>query len=371
MSRVVVVGAGVVGLAIASELSEVEKEVYVFEKNFKYGMETSSRNSGVVHAGIYYPKDSLKSKLCIQGNRLLYDFCIKHNVRYKKLGKLIIATDDKEVNDLKKLYKNGKECGVSGLEILEKEDFKKLEPFIDGEKALFSPSSGIVDQSNLLYALYAKAKNNGALCVFRTEVEGVKPLKNGGYEINGVSAGEKFSLETDFVINSAGLYSDRIAASCGINLEKAGYRLNFCKGDYFRIVGNAPVKRLVYPVPPKDEKDLGVHLTPDIYGNVRLGPNAYFTKKIDYNIESKAEDFKTAVKRFFPLIKKYEIEEDFSGIRPQLKGSGFKDFVIKHEADNGFFGLINLIGIDSPGLTACIAIGKYVKEIYEKEIRRS
>ena len=343
------------------------REVYILEKNSKYGMETSSRNSGVIHAGIYHPKNSLKAKLCVEGNKMLYEFCKKYGVPHKKLGKLIVATNDEEIRTLEELYKIAKDNGVEGLRILDKEEIERIEPFIEAERALFSPSTGIIDPNALMYKLLANAQKNEAYLLVKHEVTSLRKLRD-GYKVSGVCDGEKFSFRADVVINCAGLQADRIAEMVGIDVDEAGYRLEYYKGDYFKVNGKLPVKRLIYPVPPREGKGLGIHITLDLYGTVRLGPNAYKVNEISYEVQSDKEEFKNDVKRFFPLIEKFELEEDFAGIRPKLKGSGFRDFIIKHEADKGFFGLINLIGIESPGLTSCLSIGKYVKEIYENEI---
>jgi len=366
---VVVIGAGVVGLSVACGIAELEEEVYILEKNPKYGMETSSRNSGVIHAGIYYPKNSLKAKLCVEGNRMLYEFCKKYDVPHKKLGKLIVATNDEEIETLEELFKRAEENGVQGLKILDKKEIKKMESFIEAERALFSPSTGIVDPDALMYKLLAIAEKNGAYLLVGNKVTSViKSEDKDRYEVSGIVNNKKFSVEADVVINCAGLEADKIAETIGIDIDKAGYRLEYYKGDYFRINGQVPIKRLIYPVPPRESKGLGIHITPDLYGTVRLGPNAYEVNEISYEVQSDKDEFRNDVKRFFPLIEKFELEEDFAGIRPKLRGSGFKDFIIKHETDKGFFGFINLIGIESPGLTSCLSIWKYVKEIYENEI---
>jgi L-2-hydroxyglutarate oxidase LhgO len=216
---------------------------------------------------------------------------------------------------------------------------------------------------------YAKAIKNRAILVTGTEATSIR--KTGDeYEISGISIGEKFAIRANTVINCAGLFSDKVAGMLGIDVNKSGYTLHYCKGDYFRIIGKPPVKMLVYPVPKGP--GLGTHLTPDMGGAVRLGPNAYYVKNIDYKVESKEDEFREDVKRFMPRITEYQIVADLAGVRPKLQGpnDGFKDFVIRHEADKGLFGFINLVGIESPGLTAAPAIGEFVSEIYENEIRR-
>jgi L-2-hydroxyglutarate oxidase LhgO len=368
-ASVVIIGAGIVGLAVAARLSERNEAVYVFEKNKRFGQETSSHNSGVIHSGIHYPKDSLKAKLCVKGNLMIYEICEKYKIPYKKLGKLTVAIGEEEIEELEKLMKMGEDNGVEDLKFLDGEDVKELEPDVEVEKALYSPSTGIVEPDELMSHFYSEIRNNRAIVATETEVTGLRKT-DFGYELSGVSVGEKFTVQAKTVINCAGLYSDRIAVMIGLDVDKLGYRIHYCKGDYFRIAGKAPVKMLVYPVPKGP--GLGIHLTPDLSGSVRLGPNTYYVNNIDYNVESSEEEFSQDVRRFLPSILEYDIQIDSAGVRPKLQGpkDPFRDFVIKHETDKGLFGFINLIGIESPGLTAAPAIGDFVSEMYENEIKR-
>jgi L-2-hydroxyglutarate oxidase LhgO len=368
-TNIVVIGAGVVGLAVAAKLSEKNVGVYIFEKNQKFGQETSSHNSGVIHSGIHYPKDTLKAKLCVKANPMIYELCEKHKVPYKRLGKLTVAVTEEEIDELEKLRKMGEDNGVEDLKFLEREDIKKLEPNVEVEKALYSPSTGIVEPDELMNYFYAQARKNNAVLATETEVAGLKKV-NDGYEINGISVGEKFTITARTVVNCAGLYSDKIAAMLGLDTDKLGYRIHYCKGDYFRVAGKPPVKMLVYPVPKG--AGLGIHLTPDLGGLVRLGPNDYYVDKVSYEVESDEKEFREDVERFLPLIRERQIQADSAGVRPKLQGpkDSFRDFVIRHEADRGLFGFINLIGIESPGLTAAPAIAKFVSEVYENEIKR-
>jgi len=368
-ANIVIIGAGIVGLAVAAKLSESNEGVYILEKNAKFGQETSTHNSGVIHSGIHYPPGSLKAKLCVEGNLMIYKICEKYKIPYKPLGKLTVAIEDEEMEELEKLRRWGEANGVEGLKILEKEDVKRLEPNVEVEKALYSPSTGIVEPDELMNYFYAKASQNGAVLATQTEVLGLRKT-NDIYELSGTSLGEKFTIKAKSVINCAGLYSDKIAMLIGLDVEKLGYKLHYCKGDYFRLIGKAPVKMLVYPVPKGP--GLGIHLTPDLAGVVKLGPNAYYVDNISYEVNSSEQEFREDVKRFLPCIRNYELTPDFAGVRPKLQGpgEGFRDFVIRHEADRGFFGFINLIGIESPGLTAAPAIGEFVSEIYENEIKK-
>lgn len=367
-ANIAIIGAGVVGLAVAAELSKGNETVYVFEKNGRFGQETSSHNSGVIHSGIHYPSGTLKAKLCVKGNAMLYDICERHKIPYKKLGKLTVAITSEETEEVEKLMQMGINNGVPDLRFLETEEIKKLEPNVNVEKALYTPSTGILEPDELMHHFYEETRRNNAVLATETTVTGLERLPD-GYQISGTSVGEKFSVTAKTLINCAGLESDRIAATLGLDVDKLGYRLYPCKGDYFRVVGKPPVKMLVYPVPKG--AGLGIHLTPDMGGGVRLGPNAYYVDKVTYEVESDEKEFREDVQRFVPSISEHEIAPDSSGVRPKLQGpnDGFRDFVIRHEADRGLFGLINLIGIESPGLTAAPAIAEFVREIYDEEIK--
>ncbi len=367
-ANIVIIGAGIVGLSIAAEISKNNESVYILEKNWNFGLETSSHNSGVIHSGIYYPKNSLKSTLSIKGNQLIYDICKNYKIPVRKLGKLIVAKGEDEIKNLDKLMLNGIDNNIEGLKFLDQEDVRRLEPNVVVDKAIYVPSTGIIEPTDLMEYFYSKATKNQVQIAYKTEVTGIKRLDD-GYELKGISVGEKFNIQANTVINSAGLFADKIAAMVGLDIDNLGYRLQYYKGDYFRISGPPPVKMLIYPVP--NSIGLGIHLTPDLSGSVRIGPNAYPVEKIDYKVESNKKEFIDSVKRFIPSIEKYQIDEDSAGIRPKIKGSSeiFKDFVITHEKNNGLFGYINLVGIESPGLTAAPAIAEYVSEIYENEIK--
>jgi L-2-hydroxyglutarate oxidase LhgO len=362
---VIIIGAGVVGLAIAAELSRADKTVFVFEKNRTFGLETSSHNSEVIHAGMYYPENSLKAKLCINGNSLLYELCDKFNINHKQLGKLIVAADDAETKEVERLYYQGLKNGVSGLQMLAREEIQRLEPNVKAVAALLSPSTGVVDSYNLLRCYYGRAKENAVEFVFNTAVIGI--VRSGGHYKVSIKDSEGISSVTaNVVINAAGLFSDKVAQLAGIDLEKAGYKLHYCKGEYFSLnpkVG-CSVHRLVYPVP--EQAGVGVHVTLSIDGSMRLGPDTKYVDMIDYAVdESAGEEFYQAVRRYLPSVELDDLVPDFAGVRPKLQGpgEGFRDYVIRDETEKGLPGLINLIGIESPGLTASPAIAKYVAEI--------
>lgn len=368
-TNIAVIGAGIVGLAVAAKISEKAEGVLIFERNAKYGQETSTHNSSVVHSGIHYPKDSLKAELCVKSNPIIYETCEKYGFPYKKLGKLTVAISDGEIAELEKLMKQGQDNGVEGLRFLDGDAVKKLEPSVEVDRALYSPSTGIIEPDELLAHYYAEASRNGAVLSTSTEVASLRKERD-AYEIGGTSQGERFAITAKTVINCAGLYADKIAQMLGIDLDKQKYRQHPCKGDYFRTVGKPPVKMLVYPVPKGP--GLGIHLTPDLAGAVRLGPNAYYVNAVDYVVGSEEKEFRQGVERYMPGIKNYQLIADFAGVRPKLQGpgDGFRDFVIRNEADKGFPGFINLVGIESPGLTSAPAIGELVTEIYQTEIKK-
>jgi len=360
--HVAIIGAGVIGLATADEIAQRKKEVFVFEKNHSFGLETSSRNSEIIHAGIYYPENSLKTKLCVEGKRLLYELCEMHDIAYKKLGKIIVAVNENEMAQLERLYGQGRKNGVHDLMLLSRTELKKLEPSIEARAGLLSPSTGILDSYSLLKFLYSQAREKGAEFVFNTEVIGIEKAGT-KYKVqirdqDGVSA-----FVARVVINSAGLNSGKIAQLAGMNMAIAGYELRYCKGEYFSLSSKYRnlVNRLIYPTP--EQAGHGIHVTPGLDGRVRLGPNARYVEAIDYGIdETEREAFYNSAKRFLPCIELEDLAPEFAGIRPKLQGPGeaFRDFVIAHEETAGFPGLINLIGIESPGLTASPAIARYV-----------
>jgi L-2-hydroxyglutarate oxidase LhgO len=367
-ANIVIIGGGIIGMSVAAKLSENNDGVYVFERNSRLGQEATSHNSGVIHSGIHYPNGSLKAELCVKGNSMLYDICGKYGIPHKRLGKLTVAIEEEEIGELEKLEKQGAENGVEGLRLMDGEEVKKMEPEVKAVRALLSPTTGIIEPDELLNHFYARTRNNNGTIALGTMVSGIRKTDS-GYEVRGSSAGEKFVIQARTVINCGGLNSDRIAEMAGIDIDEQKYRIHFCKGDYFRISGKAPVKRLVYPVPKG--VGLGIHLTPDLAGSVKLGPNAYYVDDIDYRVESSEIEFRKDVMRYLPRIKEMEIHEDSSGVRAKLQGPNdpFRDFVIRDEAELGLPGFVNLIGIDSPGLTASPAIAEFVSEIYENEIK--
>ncbi|MFH1259659.1 MAG: NAD(P)/FAD-dependent oxidoreductase [Elusimicrobiota bacterium] len=369
--KVTIVGAGIVGLACAAELSRFFTEIIVMEKYPSFGQEGSSRNSEVIHAGIYYPKNSLKARLCVKGKELIYAYCQEHNIAHKRLGKLIVTNEQNEIGRLEELYKNGLENGVNDLKILPQEQIKKMEPYIRAIAAIHSPSSGIFDSHSLMKSLEAESKRRQVTFAYAHELAGVEKQQD-GYKVKARDPkGNIFSFVSEIFINAAGLGSEKVARMVGI--KNPAYTLKYCKGDYFRVDNNKArfLSHLIYPTPAKESVSLGMHTVIDLAGGLKLGPDAEYVNKIDYTVdETKKEAFYHQAKPMLPFIELEDLAPDMSGIRAKLQGAGetFRDFVINDETEAGFPGFINLIGIDSPGLTSSLAIAEEVKGMLEAGI---
>lgn len=370
---ITIIGAGVCGLAIAAQVADGQRSVVVVEKNATYGLETSSRNSQVIHAGMYYPEGSWKARTCVEGNSLLYDICRQHRIAHQKPGKLIVAADKDEIHQLESLWEQGRRNGIEDLEMLNAKDVGKMEPNVRATAALLSPSTGIVDAYGLMRYFLARAKDGGVDAVYKTQVMGIEKRKS-QYWISIEDASGVSCFSTTVLINAAGLQSDKVAALGGINVVEAGYKLYYCKGEYFKLgPGKGKlINKLVYPVPNPAGAGLGIHVTPSIEGMVLLGPNECYVEHIDYSVDERhKQDFATAVATFLPQIHADDLEPEMAGIRPKLQEPGgiFRDFVIKHEYDHGLAGFINLIGIESPGLTASPAIARHVGIMVDEALR--
>jgi L-2-hydroxyglutarate oxidase LhgO len=375
MERVdyLIIGAGVIGLAVAAELTKrfTDNSTVVMEQHDSFGQETSSRNSEVIHAGIYYPAASLKANLCIQGNRMLYNFCAEWNVPYHRIGKLIIARTEEEIPAIQELFQQGRINGVTDLEFLDSPAVSRLEPNIRAVAGILSPSTGIVDSHKLMQRLERCAEQGDALLAYRHRVQSIKVVEK-GYQISYYNPqGTEELIECHWLINCAGLNADNIASMVGIDVDSCSYRIYPCKGEYFSIVPSKSglISRLIYPPPLKDLQGLGVHVTKSLDGRIKLGPNAFYVDKPDFSVEAQhAATFYEAVKTYLHFLEFQDLQPEMAGIRPKLQGPGhpFRDFIIRHEADKGFTGLINLLGIESPGLTSCLSIAKTVGDIIEE-----
>ncbi len=365
----VIVGAGVVGLACAMNLSENSNSVLILERHESFGNETSSRNSEVIHAGIYYPNGSLKAKLCVEGNRMLYDWCTKNAIPHRRIGKFIVAVDVEESDRIDEICQNGKENGVQNLQQFPIDKFRKEEPYIKAHSVLWSPDTGIINSHLLMESFEIVANNNGCDFAWQHEVKRIEKIY-GGYKIYIDSGGEVFDVSCEKIINAAGLDSDTIAAMGGLDTDVLGYNLHYCRGHYFRIAPSKHylAKHLIYPVPQKKMHGLGIHITLEMDGQLKLGPDTYFMKerKQEYIVPSELHDkFFQAASSYIIGLDYNDIFPDQSGIRPklQVEGGPYRDFIIKEESENGLPGFINLIGIESPGLTCSLSIADYVSGI--------
>jgi L-2-hydroxyglutarate oxidase LhgO len=367
-AEITIIGAGVVGLAIAEKMSEKYSDVFVIEKHTTFGQETSSRNSEVIHAGIYYTKGSLKARLCLEGKRLLYEYCKKYDVPHRNCGKLIVATSGEEISVLEGIRQTALNNGVNDLEVLNKEQINGMEPNIFALKALFSPSTGIIDTHSLMKQYETNTINNGGQIIYGSEVKGIKRV-SGGYEIILLDADKKdYIFTSGIVINSAGLTSDKVAGMAGIHDENL--KILFCKGEYFRVnpPKNRLISRLIYPVPHPNMEGIGIHVTIDMGGGVKLGPDVKYLESniYDYKLtSSKQTDFYNSAKKFLPFLEFDDIAPEMAGIRPKLQkpGEPLRDYYIMEESIRGFPGFINLIGMESPALTSSIAIAEYVNNL--------
>jgi L-2-hydroxyglutarate oxidase LhgO len=365
----VVIGAGVVGLACARELAARGREVVLIERHERFGVETSSRNSEVVHAGIYYPAGSLKARLCARGNRSLYAWCESHGVPHARLGKLIVATAPEEEPKLEQILEQATDNGVASLRPLTSTEARDLEPHVRTTHALWSPDTGIVDSHQLMARLLAEAEAHGITVAWRHEIVAAERAGD-CYRIVARSETETTTLEARRIINSAGLDADRVAALPGLDVDACGYRLRYARGHYFRV---HPRKRhlashLIYPTPIVG--GLGIHITFDLAGGMRLGPDVQFLDERvqNYDVpESLRDKFFGAVSRYLEGLERDDLTPDLAGIRPKLQGPGepFRDFVIQEESARGLPGWVNLVGIESPGLTCCLEIGRLVADTLE------
>jgi L-2-hydroxyglutarate oxidase LhgO len=364
---ITIIGAGVIGLAISERLSGTRQSVFLIEKHSSFGKETSSRNSEVIHAGIYYEPGSLKARLCTEGNRLLYEYCDKFNIPYRRCGKLIVATDSEESDVLSGIMNNAARNGVR-LEMLDGSEVSCMEPNVFALKALFSPATGILDTHSLMKRLEINTLNNGGEVVYGSEVTGIRKIED-GYDITLLDSDKRaYSFTSSVVINSAGLFSDKISGMAGMKDENL--TIQFCKGEYFRVKPpkNRLISRLVYPVPFHNLDGVGIHATIDISGGVKLGPDVtYLDSNVDdYSVDpSKKESFLHSARKYLPFLEPGDIVPEMAGIRPKIqkKGEPARDFYIREESARGFPGFINLIGIESPGLTSCLAIGEMVSKM--------
>ncbi|WP_294539540.1 NAD(P)/FAD-dependent oxidoreductase [uncultured Rhodoblastus sp.] len=357
-----VIGAGVIGLAVARELARAGREVLIVERENRIGVGTSSRNSEVIHAGIYYDQWSLMARFCVEGRRALYHFCEERGVPHRRCGKLIVATSREESSKLSAIKARAAANGVEDLVEISISTARDLEPALHCEGALLSPSTGIIDSHAFMLALLADAESFGAVVALNSPVVAARVVDD-GLEVD-FAGSDPITLCCNLCINAAGLHAPDLVR------EIAGYpanlapRAHYAKGNYFALAGHSPFSRLIYPVPVPG--GLGTHLTIDLLGQARFGPDVEWVDKIDYSVDpARALEFYASIRRFWPDIKDGQLQPAYAGIRPKIvpKEIGRQDFVVQGRECHGIPNLINLFGIESPGLTASLALAAYVAKL--------
>lgn len=354
-----VIGAGVVGLAVARALAMRGLETLVLEAESAIGTGTSSRNSEVIHAGIYYPPGSAKASLCVSGKRLLYAYCEARGIEHWRYGKLIVAADQEQVQTLEKIEATGRANGVDDLRWLTAAEVRAIEPALSCVTALLSPSTGVVDSHGFMLALQGDLEDAGGTVALRS------PVRRGRCHADGIhleaGSDQLVELEARTVINSAGLQAQAVARQIEGLPPESIPPAAYAKGNYYALQGRAPFRHLIYPVP--EPGGLGVHLTLDLAGQAKFGPDVEWVEKLDYTVDpARAERFYRAIRRYWPGLPDDSLRPGYAGIRPKLGGPGAPapDFLIQGPEAHGVQGLINLYGIESPGLTAALAIAEHV-----------
>ena len=361
----VVVGAGVVGLAIARELAISGREVVVVERENRIGSVTSARNSEVIHAGIYYPRNSLKTRLCVAGRDALYRYCEGHGVSHRRIGKLIVAPSEDEAAALETLRKNALGNGVDDLEHLDGGAAQRLEPELRCWGALLSPSTGIIDSHGLMLAYQDDAEAAGAAIALESAFESA--TAEDGFAIRiGLADGSSMRLGCGILINAAGLGAQAVAQAIRGVPEAHVPPLFLAKGNYFTLAGAAPFRRLIYPLPTRGS--LGIHFGLDLAGAAKFGPDVEWVSKIEYRVDAeRAGGFEREIRRWYPGLADGALQPGYSGVRPKIvpEGEAPADFAIHGPSVHGVAGLVNLFGIESPGLTASLAIAEHVRGIVD------
>ena len=360
-----VIGAGVVGLAIARELALAGREVVILEAESAIGTHTSARNSEVIHAGIYYPTGSLKARLCLAGRKALYGYCAERGVQHKRIGKVIVATDESQLEGLKKYKEQAQINGVDDLRMLTRDELSELEPAVISAAGFLSPSTGIIDSHGLMLAYLGDAENRGASLVLNSPVTG--GAVSGDGILLDVGGAEPMQILCNTVINSAGHGAPPVSRAIkGIPAPTIPQNF-YAIGHYYTLTGKTPFNRLVYPVARHDW--LGVHVTIDLGGRCKFGPDFSWRDNLDYSFdESREARFYEAIRRYYPGLQDGALQPGYTGMRPRITGKdqAAVDFVIQDAAVHGVKGLVNLYGIESPGLTSSLAIGAYVGELVAK-----
>lgn len=360
----VVIGAGVVGLAVARALARGGREVLVLEKERWIGSETSSRNSEVIHAGLHYPKDSLKARFCVAGRDRLYAYCAERGIPHKRLGKLTVACKEAELPILEGVWRKAEANGVTDLEWVGGNEARALEPELSCLRAFLSPSTGVVDSHALMLSYQAELEAAGGMVVLRAPVLAGRATERGfALEVGGA---EPMALECRLLVNSAGVHAPSLARRIAGIPPASIPRDYFCRGVYFTLSGRSPFRRLIYPVP--EPGGLGVHLTLDLAGQARFGPDVEWIDGVDYTVDPRrGERFYAAIRSYWPRLKDGALQPGYAGIRPKISGptEPAADFLVQGQAEHGVPGLVNLYGIESPGLTASLAIADHVASLLD------
>jgi len=378
MERVdcVVIGAGVVGLAVAREMALQGRETILLERENAFGTISSARNSEVIHAGIYYPKDSLKAKLCVEGNRLLYDYCRSHQVATQPYGKLIVASDASQLDDLQAILYKAQNNGVPDIKIISGEQAKALEPQLQCVAAILSSSTGIVDSHGYMLSLLGGFEDAGGMVAYQSPLISAKPIganAENGFELE-IGGPDGMQLQTKLLINCAGMSAPAVAQNISGLAKGQIPKAYFAKGNYFSLSGKSPFTHLIYPIP--EPGGLGVHLTLDMGGQAKFGPDVEWLdieseEQIDYTVDSKRGDgFYDVVRRYWPDLRDGALQPDYSGVRAKIvpPNSPAGDFCFNGPKDHGLQGLFNLYGFESPGLTSSLAIARHLEGLIKSSL---
>ena len=371
MDRVdcVVIGAGVIGLAVAREMALQGRETILLERESAFGTISSARNSEVIHAGIYYPKDSLKAKLCVQGNRMLYEYCRTHHVATQQYGKLIVASDESQLDDLQAILYKAQQNQVPDIKMIAAEQAKVMEPELDCAAAVLSASTGIVDSHGLMLSLLGGFEDAGGMIAYQSPLISAKPIganAQDGFELQ-IGGADGMKIQTKLLINCAGMSAPAIAKKIEGLTQETIPKAYFAKGNYFSLSGKSPFKHLIYPIP--EPGGLGVHLTLDMGGQAKFGPDVEWLEideenQIEYSVNPKrSEGFYEAVRKYWPGLKDNSLQPDYSGVRAKIAppNAPAGDFCFDTPKEHGLEGLFNLYGFESPGLTSSLAIAQYLE----------
>ncbi len=360
-----VIGAGVIGLAIAAELSQ-DRSVLILEKQPKIGSGISSRNSEVIHSGIYYPTNSLKTQLCVSGREQLYHFCQNYNIPYKKTGKLVVANQKSDIPQLQKLQQQAIANGVHNCCLLEKTDLQNYEPQLQATAALLCPDSGIIDSHSLMQALLGRAESQGAQLALNTQVTAIKQQpnykKNSNTNYQITSNNGEFQFTSNQIINATGL--DTWSISELLTNDWSAPERYLVKGQYCSYSGKNPFTHLIYPLP--EQAGLGIHATLNLQGGIKFGPDISYINEENYQPDANSPaQFYPVIQRYFPQVEQNQLNTSYVGIRPKLQApdESFTDFLFADQSLHGLPGVIHCLGIESPGLTACLAIAKHIREL--------